>query len=150
MPKIRKCQWIAKPRKLRISSSTDLCFECSGEHHLVWTTDEDERISFNWQGDAECGIAIIFSLDQGLSIHKEADGHTVLEMDFLGIRTTSSWDCGADKVLTVEKKGDTVSFISDGRTLHSMSFPSIAASVSISFHARGQGDVAFHFHNEAP
>lgn len=150
MLKIRKCQWIAKPRKLRINSSSALSFECTDEHHLVWTTDEDERISFNWQGDAECGIAIIFSLGQGLRIHKEPDGHVVLDMDFLGIRTISSWDCGDDKVLTVEKKGDTVSFISDGRTLHSMSFPSIAASVSISFYARGQGDVAFHFHCEAP
>lgn len=144
MVKIRKCQWIRKPEKVRILSSRELTFVCDGEHHLVWTTDEDERITFSHTGEACCGIAAIFSLDQGLRIFDDGE-MTRLELDFLGIRTAEQWPAGASVPLTVEKQADTISFLRGQQRLYSLTFPSIAASASISFWAKGGGQTTFIF-----
>lgn len=145
MLKIRKCQWICKPDRLRILSSRSLTFMSTGEHHFVWTTDEDDRIVFGCEGDVQCGIALVFSIDQGLSIVND-HGHVSLDMDMLEIRTHQEWDgCDEDCSLTVERRGDSVMFLSAGRQLYSFTFPSIASSVSISFFCRGCGQVTFSF-----
>lgn len=145
MLKIRKCQWICKPERLSILSSRSLTFMSRGEHQFVWTTDEDERIRFAYEGDVKCGIGIIFSIDQGLSIVND-HGKASLDFDLLGIRTHEEWTgCDEDGSLTVEKSGDTVRFHSAGRLLYSFTFPPVRESVSISFFSSGEGQVTFSF-----
>ena len=108
-------------------------------------TDEDDRIVFGCEGDVQCGIALVFSIDQGLSIVND-HGHVSLDMDMLGLRTHQEWyGCDEDCSLTVERRGDSVLFLSAGRQLYSFTFPSIASSVSISFFCRGCGQVTFSF-----
>lgn len=145
MLKIRKCQWINHPRGFRILSSKAISFFSDGEHHFVWTTDTDESITLSVQAQTgiQCGIAIIFSIDQGLEIFRDGDDYR-LRMDFLSVRTESVFhDCEED--LTVKKEGDSVLFFCGERLLHTFRFESINSSVSISFFSRGQGPVTFAF-----
>ena len=122
-------------------------------HPVVQVTDlhEHGRTPFRvdhgrgCEGDVQCGIALVFSIDQGLSIVND-HGHVSLDMDMLGLRTHQEWyGCDEDCSLTVERRGDSVLFLSAGRQLYSLTFPSIASSVSISFFCRGCGQVTFSF-----
>lgn len=144
MLKIRKCQWISKPEHLKIHSSTSLSFHSSGEHHLVWTTAEDDRITLTPSGDVKSGIALIFSISDGLEIIN-SEGHVTLSMTMDGIRTRQEWTVSEKKSLTVERKGDTVSFHAGEDFLFSLSFAPIATSISISFFSLGTGEVRFDF-----
>lgn len=145
MIKLKKCQWINRPQKSRILTSRSITFLSCSEHHFVHTTDQDEKITFTFSGPCECGIAVIFSIDQGLRLHPQ--GRNIIgEMDFLGIKSTCAWKTDEEvRTLTVEKKGDTLSFFAEDRPFTSFSFASIGASVSISFYSKGNGQTTFTF-----
>ncbi len=143
--KLKKCQWINKPEKVRFLTSRSLTFLSENEHHFVHTTDTDEKIIFSFQSRCECGIAVIFSIDQGLRIYPCKD-KIVEEINFLDIRKRSSWQTqGTVTSLCVEKRDDEIIFSHDGVVLTSFAFRSIAASVSISFYAKGRGQTTFTF-----
>ena len=145
MIKLKKCQWINRPQKSRILTSRSITFLSCSEHHFVHTTDQDEKITFTFSSPCECGIAVIFSIGQGFRLHPQ--GRNIIgEMDFLGIKSTCAWKTDEEeRTLTVEKKGDTLSFFAEDRLFTSFSFASIGASVSISFYSKGSGQTTFTF-----
>ena len=145
MLKTAKCQWIARPRKVRITGSRSLVFEADGFHQLVWTAgEEDEKISFHHEGNMEFGAGIILSIDQGILLMDSPEGLT-LTLSVLGVESTSTFHGITSQDLTVTRRGDKVSFSKDGNELCSLRFQSIAASVSIAFAAKGKGEASFRF-----
>ena len=144
MLRIKKCQWINRPEKLRILSSGSLSFRSSGEHHLVWTSDEDDDIVFSAETQVRCGAALIFSPGNGLRLSL-LESTAELELDFLSLSTKSCWQTEGKKEIRIVRKQSTVSFFLDQSCVYSITLPSIEASYSLSFWTNGQGDAVFHF-----
>ena len=144
MIRLKKTVWIHRPEKVRINSSHSLTFNSAGEHHLVWTSDEDDRIVFDFNSSAVCGISLIFSIDQGLRLYVK-DNKVILDFNLLDIRTHEEWPSDGHNRLVFERKGETISFFQSETYLYSFTFKSLGASYSVGFFSRGEGKTTFSF-----
>lgn len=145
MLKIRKCQWIGRPGKVRVLSSSSLSFPVTGVHRLVWTAGvEDDDIVFDRQGDCRYEVGVILAPGAGVSLCEE-DGGLVYSLHILDVETRSFFPGLDTQGLVVSRRADTVSFIKDGIVLASLSYPTIAASVSVYFCAHGGSEALFRF-----
>lgn len=145
MLKIRKCQWIGRPEKVRVLSSSSLSFPVTGVHRLVWTAGvEDDDIIFDREGDCRHEVGVILAPEAGVSLGEE-DGGLVYRLRILDVETSSFFPGLDTQGLVVSRRADKVSFIKDGKVLSSLTYPTIAASVSMYFCAQGGTQALFRF-----
>jgi len=141
--KIKKLQWINKPRNARILNGHELTAKADGEHVLVYTFADDEVIEAIFTTATEYGLYLIISPQAGLSISWKEGVLTSLT-DILGVKCKEFHYLEESNRYTVEKRGGTLIFSYGGKEIKTFSFDNTKDSVSLGFFFKGKGDIKIH------
>lgn len=139
---IRKLQWINRPGRVKITSSRSLTLESTSRHALVHTFEEDSVFSFTASASpVRIGICIILSPTDGVMLMEREDSLEYVS-DILDEHHRAYIPSEGTRSLSAEKKGDTVTFFSEGRRCASFTFPSLGASISVGMILDGRGQIS--------
>ncbi|MGN0906816.1 MAG: hypothetical protein ACI4NM_06685 [Bullifex sp.] len=144
--KLKKLQWINKPEKVRITSSSSLTCDVDGCSALVYTFAEDERHDITIKADdgVSAGLAIILSSEHGVSLMREK-GLLVKRISFPSFKDETRLALTDDECFSFSKEGDTVTFFCGNAPVSAFTLPSIRESVSVAILLRGKGNATVSF-----
>lgn len=143
---IKKCQWISRPEKVKIFSSSSLCFESKTKHALLYTFEEEGELTLEWVADKAVDISAIFinSINEGIkfqfkdeSITKTLTISTLKTVDYLPLKP--------NKVMKIIKKGTKLFFYANELLLSEYERENVGSSVSLGLLSEGEGKVTFSF-----
>ena len=144
--KLKKLQWIGKPEKLRITSSSSLICDIDGTSALVHTFSEDEGASITIHADEglSYGLAVILSSEHGVSLMR-VNNTLIKKVSFPQMKDETVLPLIDEEHFSFRKEADTVIFSNGDVDVSAFTLSSIKESVSVAVLFRGKGHVSLSF-----
>jgi hypothetical protein len=143
---IRKCQWLARPEKAKIVSSSTIEFASENEHALLHTFSEEGTLTLSWKADSSVSVSLVYINTETEGIEFQSENGALLKHQVMaGIDTRECYKTAFPSTFSVTKEGDALTFFADGTPLSVFHRENVKAAVSLGLAARGKGQCSFSF-----